>query len=106
MISQLEQQSILSNTLNYIQYDKHPKNFHNIGIHEVHIWKNHSDEKEDMIEVDFGLTLNILKEEHVDVYKGIQSEIVNTTRFDENSNLSTTSLGKSDRSKNDKLKAE
>ena len=49
---------------------------------------------------------NILKEEYLDVYKRIQSEIVNTTRFDGNSDLSTTYLGKSDRSKNDKLKAE
>ena len=38
--------------------------------------------------------------------KGFQSEIVNTTRFDENSDLSTTYLGKSDRFKNDKLKVE
>ena len=37
---------------------------------------------------------------------GIQSEIVSTTRFDGNVHLSTTYLGKSDRSKNDKLKAE
>ena len=59
-----------------------------------------------MIEVDFGQTPNILKEEYLDVYKGIQSEIVNTTRFDENSDLSTTSLGKSERSRNDKLKGE
>ena len=43
---------------------------------------------------------------HLDAYEGIQSEIVNTTRFDENSDLSTTYLGKSDRSRNDKLKAE
>ena len=35
-----------------------------------------------MIEVDFGPTMNILKEEYLDIYKGIQSEIVNTTRFD------------------------
>ena len=40
------------------------------------------------------------------MYKGIQSEIVNTTRFDENSDLSTTYLGKSDRSKSDNIKAE
>ena len=83
----MEQWSILSNMLNYIQYDKHPKNFHNLGISTVHICKNHSDVKEekDMIEVDFGPTLNILKEEYLDVYEGIQSEIVNTPRFDENS---------------------
>ena len=40
------------------------------------------------------------------MYEGIQSEIVNTTRFDENSDLSTTYLGRSDRAKGDKLKAE
>ena len=38
--------------------------------------------------------------------KDIQSEILSTTRFDKNSDLSTTCLGKSDRSKNDKIKAE
>ena len=49
--STMEQWSILSNALNYIQYDKHPKNFHNLGITAVNICKNHSDlkEKKDMI---------------------------------------------------------
>ena len=59
-----------------------------------------------MIEIDFVATLDILKEEYLDVYEEIQTEIVNTTRFNENSDLSTTYLGKSDRSKNFKLKAE
>ena len=49
---------------------------------------------------------DILKKEYLDVYKGIQSEIISTTRFDENSDLSTTYLGKADRSKNNKIKAE
>ena len=40
------------------------------------------------------------------MYEGIQSEIVNTTRFDENSDLSRTYLGKSDKMRNDKLKVE
>ena len=34
------------------------------------------------------------------------SEILSTTRFDENSDLSTTHLGKADRTKNNKIKAE
>ena len=108
LLTQMEQWLILSNTLNYIIYDKHPKNFHNLGISTVNICKNHSDVKEekDLIEVDFGPTLNILKEEYLDIYQGIQSEIVKTTIFDENSDLSTTYLWKSDRSRNDKLKAE
>ena len=29
LLVQMKQWAILSNTLNYIQYDKHPKNFHN-----------------------------------------------------------------------------
>ena len=59
-----------------------------------------------MIDLDFGPTPEILKEEYLDVYKGIQSELLNSTRFDDNSDLCTTYLGKSDRSKNDKLRAE
>ena len=42
----------------------------------------------------------------MDVYKGIKLEILSTTRFDENSDLGTTYLGKVDRSKNNKIKVE
>ena len=48
----------------------------------------------------------ILHKQYLDVYEGIQSEIVSTTRFDENSDLSMTYLGRSDKMRNDKLKAE
>ena len=40
------------------------------------------------------------------MYEGIQAEVMNTTRYDENSDLSMTYLGRSDRVKSDKLKAE
>ena len=108
LLTQIEQLSILSNMLNYIQYDKHLKNFHNLGISAVNICKNHSGAKEEKKcgGGRFGQTPDILKEEYLDIYEGIQSEIVNTTRLDENSDLSTTYLGKSDRSKSDKPKAE
>ena len=100
--TQMEQWSILSNMLNYIGHDKLPQNFHNLGNSMV----NSGIDKEDVIEVDFGSTSDVLREEYLDVYEGIHSEIVNNARFDENSDLSTTYLGRSDRSKNDKLKAE
>ena len=35
LMKQMEQWSILSNELNYIQYDRHPKNYHNLGIGAV-----------------------------------------------------------------------
>ena len=96
LLAQMEQCSILSNTLNYIQYEIHPKNFHNLGISAVNVYKNASDAKKEkgMVEIDFGPPLDVLKEEYLDVYEGIQSQIVITTRFDEKSDLSTTYLGK------------
>ena len=108
LLAQMEQWSILRNMLNYIQYDRHSKNCHRLGISTVNSCKYNVDIKEgrDIIEWDFGPTPNILKEEYLDMYEGIQSEILNNTRFDENSDLSTTYLGKSDRSKNDKINAE
>ena len=92
----------------YIQYDRHPRNYHNLGISTVNKYRDSLDirEERDKIELDFRPTLNLLKEEYSDVYERIQSEIINTTRSDKNSDLSTTYLGKLDRSKNDKFKAE
>ena len=59
-----------------------------------------------MLDLDFGDSQEKLKGEYLDVYKGIQSGIVSTTRFDENSDLSTTYLGRVDLIKNSKIKAE
>ena len=56
------------------------------------------EEERDILELDFGQTFDILREEYLGGYKCIQSEILSTTRFDENSDLSTTYLGKADRS--------
>ena len=47
-----------------------------------------------------------MHEEYLDVYEGIQSEIVSATRFDENSHLSTAYLGRVDMGSNSKLRAE
>ena len=104
----MEQWSTLSNTPNYIQYDRHPKNYHSLAISAVNKCRKNLGTKEerDIIELDFGPTPDILKEDYLDVYEGIQSEILNTTRFDKNSNLNTIHLGKSDRSKNNKIKVE
>ena len=99
----MEQLTILSNTLNYIQYDIHPKNYHSLEISTVNKSRRNActkEEKRDILELDFDQTPDILRE------KGIQSEILNTTRFDENSDLSASYLGKADNSKNNKIKVE
>ena len=48
-----------------------------------------------MLELDFGDMPEKLREEYLDIYEGIQSEILSTTRFNKDSDLSTTYLGKS-----------
>ena len=108
LMTQMEQWSILSNILNYIQHDRHHIINQNLSIQVVNKYKNSSETKDEreITELDFGMTPQILHEEYLDVFEGIQSEIVNTTRFDENSDLNTTYLGKSDKTRNDKLKVE
>ena len=58
-------------------------------------------------ELDFDLTPQKLQEEYLDVYEGIQSDIVSSNRFDKNSDISTTYLGKVEsKGHQDKLKTE
>ena len=59
LLEQMEQWSILSNMLNYIQYDRHPKNHYNLGISAV-ICSDAKEEK-DMVEKDFGSTTGYFK---------------------------------------------
>ena len=57
-------------------------------------------------ELDFGVMPQKLQEEYMDIFEGIHSEIVNSNRFDENSNISTTYLGRVDNDDQNILKAE
>ena len=59
-----------------------------------------------MLELDFGDMPEKLKEEYLDIYDGIQSEILNTTRFDRNSDINTTYLGRIDTARFSKIKVE
>ena len=59
-----------------------------------------------MLELDFCNTPENLKGEYLEMYEEIQSEIIRTTRFDENSDFSTTYLDRIDTTRNSKIKAE
>ena len=111
ILLQMEQWSVLSNVVNYIQYDRHPKNFYNLNIRAVNKEKykrksNIEEVKRQMLELDFGDMPEKLKEEYLDICNGIQSEILSTTRFDENSHLNTTYLGRVDMTRTSKIKVE
>ena len=59
-----------------------------------------------MLEWDFGDTSEKMKEEYLYVYNRIQSDTWSTTGFHENSDLSTTYLGRAKTTKMSKIKVE
>ena len=106
----MEQWSILSNGIKYVQYSKNPKDFHAMIIKPVNDKRLNSvtkDKKEEdmSLRVDLTDALNGSKEEYLDRYEGVISELLNT-RFDENTDLSTTSIGKLRMTQGDKLNVE
>ena len=56
--------------------------------------------------MDFGLYPDITKARYLDVYEDIYAEMVFASKFDENSDLSTTYLGQTSITRNTKIKAE
>ena len=85
--------------INYVQYSKNPKDFHTKTITPVNNKRLNSilkDKNEDNMSLRVDLTdaPNGSKEEYLDRYEGVISEILSTTRFDENTDLSTTYIGK------------
>ena len=70
-------------------------------------YKSNSNRDREFKELDFGTTPQKLQEEYMDIYEQIHSEIVSSNRFDENSDTSTTYLGRIENKENqNKLKAE
>ena len=107
LMTQMEQWSILSNILNYVQHSKFHSMNHTLVVKAVNRHKIKPDMSREFKELDFGTTPQKLQEEYMDIYEGIHLDIVSSNRFDENSDISTTYLGKiENRGSQDKLKAE
>ena len=65
-----------------------------VNTNGFHKEKRGKSKNESSLMVSFADSLDRLKEEYLDKCEGIKSEILNITRFDDNSDLSTTYLGK------------
>ena len=95
----------MSNVINYVQHSRFHSLNHTLDIKAVNKYKHkHSTDDREFKELDFGITPQKLWEEYMDIYEGIQSEIVSSNRFDENSDLSTAYLGRVDKGNENKLK--
>ena len=108
----MEQWSILSNIVNYVHYDRNPKNFYDLDVKAVDqkdhrkIYDRLKDEDRQVLELDFCNNPDKLQGEYLDIYEGVKSEVLSTIRFDENSDLSTTYLGRIDMTRASKIKVE
>ena len=101
----MEQWSILSNVLNYVQHSKLNSMNQSSG-RPVNRYKIKPAIGKEFRELDFGVVPQFTGR-ILDVYEGIQSDIVSSSRFDENSDISTTYLGKIEhKDSQNKLKAE
>ena len=90
---------------------KNPKDFHTMTVRPVNNKKlntvSKNKNKDDIsLRVDITDIPNGLKEQYLDRYEDVISEILNTTRFDENTDLSTTYLGKLRMIRGDNLNVE
>ena len=105
LMTQKEQWSILSNVLNYVQHSTFSSMNHTLDVKATKRYKSKPDVNREFKELDFGATPQKLQEEFMDMYDGIHSDIVSSNRFNENSDISTTYLGKIENNR-DKLKVE
>ena len=74
--TKMERWSILSNLLNYVQHSKFNSMNHSLSVKPVNRYKTKSNEEREFREVEFGTVLQSLQDEYLDVYEGIQSDIV------------------------------
>ena len=108
---QMEQWSILSDNIVYVRSEDNDI-MNGIDIKMIdyrdhkRMYKKISKEEGEQLNIDFGESPEVLKNKYMDVYDEIYAEIVMTSKFDENIDLSNTYLGRIDMKREDVMKAE
>ena len=102
--------SIFSDNIRYVQHDQITAQNLNFDTLD---YRNHKDlylqlKEEPLLslDIDFGLYPDVTKARYLDVYEDIYAEIVYASKFDENSDLSTTYLGQTNMTRSTRIKAE
>ena len=99
--------SIFSDNVRYVQHDKITTQSLDIDTLDYREHKGvYFQMKNEKGDVDFGLYPDITKARYLDVYEDIYAEMVYASKFDENSDLSTTYLGQAGMTRSTKSKAE
>ena len=109
--AQMEQWSILSDNIVYVKSEDSDI-MNDIDIKSIdyrehkRIYRKMGKEGGERIDIDFGESLEFMKSRYMDVYDNIYAEVVKTSRFDENVDLSMTYLGRIDMKRDEVMKAE
>ena len=109
--SQIEQWSILSDNIIYVKSEDR-NIMDGIDIKPIdyrehkRMYKKMNKEGGERIDIDFGESLEVMRNRYMDIYDKVYAEVVTTSRFDENVDLSTTYLGRIDMKREEMLKAE
>ena len=102
--------SIFSDNVRYVQHDKMTTqnlNFDTLDYrNHKYLYLQLKEEKREALDVDFGLYPDVTKARYLDVYEDIYAEMVYASKFDENSDLSTTYLGQTNMTRSTRIKAE
>ena len=105
--SQMEQWSILSDNIIYVKSeDKDIMNGIDIKSIDYREHKRMYRKMGKEGDINFGESLEIMRSKYMDVYDDIYAEVVTTSRFDENVDLSMTYLGRMDMKREEVMKAE
>ena len=102
--------SIFSDNVRYVQHDQITAQ--DLDLETLN-YRNHKDlysqlknEEIETLDIDFGLYPDVTKARYLDVYEDVYVEMISASKFDENSDLSTTYLGQTDTTRKTKIKAE
>ena len=108
--TQMKEWSILSDHVKYITSHKH-ETFNNLNINQLNyrqdisLYRELQEKESPNTDLNFGNSSTKLKTEYLDMYKGIYVEIINSNRFDEDTDLSTIYLGQTDMTRDMEVKA-
>ena len=109
--AQMEQWSILSANIVYVKSeDNDIMNGIDIKLIDYRdhkrMYRKMGREEGEWLNIDFGESPEIMRNKYMDVYDEIYAEVVMTSKFDENVDLSTTYLGRIDMKREEVMKAE
>ena len=109
--SQIEQWSILSDNIVYVRSEDRDI-MNGIDVKPIdyrehkRIYRKMGKEEGEKLEMDFGENPEIMRSRYMDVYDDVYVEVITTSRFDKNVDLSTMYLGRKDMKRDEVMKAE